>query len=174
MAAPLTLNQIVAQTRNVVAEVIASGGVLSPENELLQIELEKALPIKIDQYAYLMQALESEAEHFKAVAKEFEDLAAGCEKTYEFLKERIKNGAVALKLNEVQGHNFKFVISDSNPSVEINNEDLIPEAFKKTKTTVSIDKKLIAEELKLGMPVAGASLKYGKSIRISKNRKAGA
>ena len=62
----------------------------------------------------------------------------------------------------------RFLLSTRNndPSTIIDDETLIPDTFKNTKVTESVDKTAIKEAIKLGKDVPGAHLQPSKSITI--------
>ena len=64
---------------------------------------------------------------------------------------------------EAGTHTFK---TRKSTSVLIENENLIPSYYFKSKTTESLDKKQIANDLKYGTYVAGASLQTNLNLKI--------
>lgn len=71
-----------------------------------------------------------------------------------------------MDLKKVQGNLFTVTIQKNPQSVNILNEDLIPEKFKITKTTTSIDRRELLAALKEGQAVEGAEIKQTESLRI--------
>ena len=69
-------------------------------------------------------------------------------------------------LDKVETPLFKVSIQNNPPSVNILDEDLIPEQYKKTVTTTSLVKNDILKALKEGQVIeGGAELKQGKSLK---------
>jgi hypothetical protein len=54
-----------------------------------------------------------------------------------------------LNLKSMDFINQKVTLKNNPPSVKINDEELIPEKFKKEKVTISIDKTLIKSAIQL-------------------------
>jgi len=55
---------------------------------------------------------------------------------------------------------------NSAASVTITDEGAVPDAFKRAVTEVKIDRKAIADAIKAGQEVPGATAEYGKHLRI--------
>lgn len=174
MAATQTLPQLMALSREVFDAIIENQGALTPEIEAALAHVETNLPEKIDSYAFILDRLEMEEVYWKEKAEKYARIAKGCSSTMSFLKDRIKQVALENGKTELLGHDNKFTLVNSKPSVEINNEELIEAIYKKEVVTYKIDKKKIEEDLKLGLPVAGASLRETKALRLTANKKVGA
>jgi hypothetical protein len=69
-----------------------------------------------------------------------------------------------MEIDKIKTPLFTVSLQKNPPSVEIVNEDLIPEQFKKVTYTVA--KKDILEALKNGQVIEGAEIKQTKSLRI--------
>ena len=69
-------------------------------------------------------------------------------------------------INEISCVNFVVKLKKCPVSVDILNEDSIPDDYKKTKSVVSIDKIKIREEILAGVIVPGASLKQNNRLEI--------
>lgn len=63
---------------------------------------------------------------------------------------------------------FSFNIQNNTPSIEIKNEDLIPDAYKTVETTIKIDKKQLLKDIKDGLEIDNniAEIKQSSSLRI--------
>lgn len=59
---------------------------------------------------------------------------------------------------EIKDPILSIKVQDNPPSVVVENEDVIPEAYKKSKTVVSVDKTLIKNALKAGEEIEGVNL----------------
>lgn len=124
----------------------------------LQIEREE----KIENIVLWYKNLLSDAEAYKAEKEAF----AAKEKA-------VKNKAESLKNyldSALKGQKFKTVKAEvtyrKSTSVEIIDEEKIPEQYLRTVTTVSPDKTEIAKLLKVGELVEGAVLKENSNIQI--------
>lgn len=89
------------------------------------------------------------------------------EQTEEEMKEAIKMGMEQLNLKSLDFINQKVTLKNNPPSVKINDEELIPEKFKKEKVSIVIDKTAIKKAIQDGEEVIGAELVVGKTLLIT-------
>lgn len=118
---------------------------------------------KIDNTVCYLKNTEAMIEAYKAEEKRL----AECRKILENKADRIRNFLsyfleIGKKLETIH---FKISWRKST-SVNIINEELIGEEFKKEKITVSLDKKAIGDKLKAGEIVAGAELEEKQNLQI--------
>jgi len=165
-----TLNSLMAAQHELLEALVASDGELSAEMESKLAQLEVSVPAKLDSYYLIMERLDSEAAYFKSRAEEFAMAAKQMGSAKERLKDNLKFHMQSNALKELAGVDYKFTLSNSKPSVLIHNEELIPKEYCKEVVMVKIDKDKIREDLSLGVPVAGASLVEGVSLRSSINK----
>ena len=89
-------------------------------------------------------------------------------KSYENIEESMKQQIMlwmdALGLKSMDFINQKVTLKNNPPAVKINDEELIPEKFKKEKVTISIDKTKIKSAIQLGEDVPWAELTVSKSL----------
>lgn len=79
------------------------------------------------------------------------------------LRDYLLTNMEASGITKIECPYFTASIRKGSESVEILNEDQIPDEFMKTKVTVTADKKAIADAIKSGVEVAGAVLARGKN-----------
>lgn len=89
------------------------------------------------------------------------------EQTEEEMKEAIKVWMEQLNLKSLDFINQKVTLKNNPPSVKINDEELIPDKFKKEKISITIDKTAIKKAIQDGEEVIGAELVVGKSLVIT-------
>lgn len=134
--------------------------------EIIDVEkfdsLQMDYKVKIENIALWYKNLLSDADQF---AKE-KDAFADKEK-------RVKNKAESLKKyldSSLHGTKFNTTTVDisyrKSSSVEISDIDQLPEAYRKSVTTVSADKTELAKVLKSGVEVTGAALVEHQNIQI--------
>ena len=129
-------------------------------------QIEDNIELKAESMAKLIKGIDGEV----TVLKEEENRLAKRRKALEnkqsniklYLEEQLK----FIGLDKVKTPLFTVALQNNPPSVNILNEDLIPEQYKKTITTTSIVKKDILDALKEGQVIEGAELKQSKSLRI--------
>ncbi len=72
---------------------------------------------------------------------------------------------------EILGIDWRVCVQKSKPKLIIENEDDVPDAYKRAVTTYVIDKEALRQDLELGVPVAGARLESDGALRIRPNVK---
>ncbi len=165
-----SLREILEVASNIENMLVESQGEITSEIEAALAIKDINLPAKVDSYGFVMDRMASVADFYKQKAKFFERLAKAADSVVERCEDNLKASMQTLRVDEILGNDIRFKLQKSNPSVVINNEDLVDKIYKNEKITVSIDKKRIAEDLKIGVPVAGAHLEQGFSLRKSANR----
>lgn len=150
-------------------ELIAStGGELTPVLEAWLDEVEKNLQTKVDQYKFFQDELKSEIQRLKAEATELSTAARSLERVEDALKSRIKDAMIKLGVTEMRGQSYRFKLSDSAPSLIIDDETRIPGAM--TLVKIEPDKALIKSELLAGTVVPGARLQASHQLRTYVNK----
>ena len=132
-------------------------------NAIWDIQLQKAKAlIDVQQAeAKLYDTVEYKDLEFKrGVLRQFESVE-------EDMKQQILLGMDALGLKSIEFINQKVTLKNNPPSVKINDEELIPDKFKKEKVSITIDKTAIKKAIQDGEEVIGAELVVGKSLVIT-------
>ncbi len=160
-----TMKDIVIFTSMLEQMLLENGGEIT-EDILPYLKVKEIdLPEKVDSTDFIIERMKFISKFYSDKADVYQKLSQAADKIVEYRGEGIKDAMIELGVKELKGHDVKFVLQNSPPSVEINNEELIDEAYKETKTIVSINKKKISEDLKIGVPVAGAQLKQSQHVR---------
>lgn len=132
-------------------------------NAIWDIQLQKAKAlIDVQQAeAKLYDTVEYKDLEFKRwVLRQYESVE-------EDMKQQILLGMDALGLKSMEFINQKVTLKNNPPSVKINDEELIPDKFKKEKVSITIDKTAIKKAIQDGEEVIGAELVVGKSLVIT-------
>ena len=166
-----SLSLIVSQVADLENQLIESGGLITEEIENALAIRDTHLPEKIDSYAAVIERFDLVEEHYKNKAAFYLGLAKSAGSVVERCKENLKASMKELGVSELIGNDVKYKLSPSNPTVLIASDDAIEGSYKITETVVKIDKKKIAEDLKLGVPVVGARLQETFRLTKSANRK---
>ena len=117
---------------------------------------------KLENIALWYKNLQSEAEALKAEEKAFADRRKSAESKAESLKRYLDSALNGQKFNTT-----KVAISyRKSTSVDVQDIEKLPEAYRKTVTTVSADKTAISAALKAGELVDGATLVEKNNISI--------
>ena len=82
-------------------------------------------------------------------------------------KTNIVNSMLQIGLKSVEFINQKFTLKKSPWSLKINDEELIPQEFKKEKVEIIIDKKAIKEKISNGEDIAGCEIVYSHNLVIT-------
>jgi len=145
--------------------LIESGGEITPEIEALLVVKDLHLPEKIDSYAMVTDRMDAVAQFYKLKADMFLRMAKSAESVIDRCEANIKAAMTAMATDEIKGNDIRYKLQKSPPACEIPDENLIDAGYKITQTITKVDKKRITEDLKLGVPVLGAKLTYGTSLR---------
>ena len=164
----LSLYTIETEHLQMADALIENGGELSPEMETMLLINKEQLQVKAAGYAFVIKDKDAEIE---AIDKEIERLN-GLKKVRENAKQRlkdaIKNAMQLYGVDKIESNTITITLAKVAPSVSIEDEDLIPILYKKSEVKTSILKREIANDLKAGCNVPGASLiTDNKSLRIS-------
>ena len=114
-----------------------------------------------------------EAEERLRKTPEWKDLEEKRElvKSYENIEEDMKAQIMlwmdAMGLKSMDFINQKVTLKSNPPAVKINDEELIPDKFKKEKVSITIDKTAIKKAIQDGEEVMGAELTVSKSLVIT-------
>ena len=164
-----TLITLVSEASAIQQVLLETGGEITPEIEQRIQATEINLPAKVDSYALLIERMQHDAEFYGLQATRLLKMVRAMESVVTRCKQNIKLAMDELKTTELVGHEMKFKLVKSPPSVIIEDSAKIPAAYKVTETTTRDDKKMISEDLKMGVTVPGARLESGTSLRTYLN-----
>lgn len=150
-------------------QIIESEGELTPELEAALTVSEKSLIEKSDSYKYVMDDLNKYAELLKEKEDQVKKARQALENFSDKLKNNIKQAMIAYDKSEIHGSDYVFKLSNSKPSLVID-EKILPKHFKHQVVTENIDKEKIMEEIKLTGFVDGCELKETKALKITINK----
>lgn len=144
------------------------------EGELTQEEIseqgnELALALQNKSVSIIGYArnMESLIEAMKLEEKRISDNRKAIESRYDRFKEYVKTNMEELGLEKIQNELGTLAVRKNPASVEVYDEMLIADEYKKKKVTVTIDKTAIKEAIKSGINVQGAILVEDKTgLRI--------
>lgn len=160
-----SLRDLVLKAAEIENLIIDAGGELTPEIESQLMVVDEKLPQKIDGYAEILARMGLLQEHYKKKSKEMSLIAKACEKIGDFLTKNIKEAMERMGSKELLGDDVKFRLQNSQASVIIESEDLIPANYKTVTQVVSVDKSRVKIDLEHGVPVPGARLVQGTHIK---------
>lgn len=127
-----------------------------------------AIKEKSESIAGLIRWCEGLAEMRKAEAKRMTDGAKRFENKASWLRSYLLQHMRAMELPKIETGRFTIAVRQNPPAVEVLEEMLIPQEFKRVVQEVVIDKRGILEHLKTtGEVPAGVEIRRGESLRIS-------
>jgi len=149
-----------------IAEVLQeNGGELTGELETALVINKEELQVKAANYGYVIKGLLDDNESIDAEIERLTALKKASEKTIDRLKFAVSSAMNMYGIKEIKLNNIKINFRASK-SVEIENESLIPAAYKSCKEVWSVSKKSIGDDLKAGIKVPGAVLFEDKKLQI--------
>ena len=116
--------------------------------------------------AKFLRNLEATAEAIKEAEADMAKRRRAFESRVKWLKSYLKDSMENTGITKIECPFFKLSIQKNPVSVEVFDENLIPEQFKEAVTTWKIDKNAIKDALKNGETVAGAMLLNGTRLAI--------
>jgi len=139
------------------------------DNETLEKALDEItdnIQMKAENMAKLIKSIEGNINALKDEEKRLQAKRKALENKVVNIKEYLENQLKAMGLKKVQGNLFTVSIQKNPQSVNILNEDLIPEKFKEVVTTTKIDRRELLLALKEGQEIEGVEIKQTESLRI--------
>lgn len=166
----LKLAEFISQAAAIERALIESGGEIGPnlEKELLEIDLSKREAI--DGVQLTLDRLESVGDYWKARAESYARIATSIEQSARKLKNHVKTLMAASGEHELLGLEWRLKLCAAKPKMVVD-ESVLPKEYFKEKVTLVPDKSRIEEDLKLGVPVPGASLEAVHTLRTYPNKK---
>lgn len=159
------LTEYISRSAEIEQKLIESDGLITPEIENLLMVKDFKLPTEVDKGFNLVLKLEASADYYRKLADKFAKLYAGCNIAIDRIKTNVKTAMIENNINELSGEMAKFNLRPTNPSLKIDNKDVIPPEYRDIiPATEEINKKRILQDLKLGVPVEGCSLTENKAL----------
>ena len=126
--------------------------------------IDDEIDTKAENIAKVIKSIESDVAGLKGEEKRLADRRKGLENRIDNLKKYIEGSMRAVGKEKIRGKVFTLGIQRNAPSVDVIDEDVIPEQYFKTKKELS--KKDVLVALKKGEEVPGAAIKQTESLRI--------
>jgi hypothetical protein len=140
-------------------------GELTPDLENELVINQNELQIKAESYAYAIKSLEGDVSIIDEEIKRLRALKEAKSNAIERMKEAVENAFQIYGITEVKSPTLKLSLRRSE-SVEVINQDQLPDAFVKAKTTSPPDKVAIKDAIKSGLTVEGAVIIENFSLQI--------
>jgi hypothetical protein len=156
----------IEQNYNQLAEqLIDNDGELTPElSEQLAIT-EEQLQNKSVAYSFVIKEMDADVDIIDAEIKRLQNLKKQREKASDYLKERIKHAMDTFQIEEIKTPLVKINFRKSE-TVEVDDVNQLPAAFKVVKVTEQADKAAIKAAIKDGVEVTGCRIETHRNLQI--------
>lgn len=124
-----------------------------------------AIEDKLENIGKVIRNLDGEIEMLKNEETRLADKRKALETNKKRLKAYVEDQLTITGKDKVKAGLFSFSMQNNPPSVNILDEEGIPEIYR-VEQKPRIDKKLLLSDLKNGNEINGAELKQGRSLRI--------
>ncbi len=132
--------------------------------EMALNQVEEDINQKAENMAKLVKSIEADVEVIKAEEQRLSTRRKALENKKDNMKQYLEMQLNTAKIEKIKTPVFTIAIQNNPPSVELVDENLIPQSYKSYE--VKIDKKSILSALKEGQAIPGADIKRTKSLRI--------
>jgi hypothetical protein len=161
----ISIYQIEQSYNQLAEELIENGGELTPElSEQLAIT-EEQLQNKSVAYSFVIKQMDADIDIIDAEIKRLQAAKKQREKASEYLKDRIKHAMDLFSIEEIKTPLVKINFRKSE-SVEVDDVNALPYAYKTVKVVETADKVAIKEAIKNGADIIGCRLVANKNLQI--------
>lgn len=129
-------------------------------------QVEDNINSKAENMAKLIRSIDGDIETLKMEEKRLAERRRALENKQKNIKMYLEMQLKAMEIDKVKTPLFTVAMQKNPPSVNILDEESIPEEFKKTVVTTTVVKKDLLAALKEGREIEGAEIKQTKSLRI--------
>lgn len=129
--------------------------------------VESELSDKAENIARLVKNIEANAEVIKAEETRLAKKRKTLENKKDWFKSYLENQLKTIGKEKIEGQLFTVRLQKNPPSVNVLNEDKIPDKYWKVVTERNLDRKSLLADLKAEIKIEGAEIKQEKSLRIS-------
>lgn len=139
-----------------------------PEEMLVEAldEIKEEFTAKADNVVRFIKSIEGDCETLKKEEKRLSEKRKALENKANRMKQYLEDNMRLTGNTKFKTAFYSYNIQANPPSVDISNEDLIPDTYKTVETITKIDKKQLLADIKSGLEIEGASLKQGSSLRV--------
>lgn len=167
------LQAIISDSRFYADEIekrlIESGGEITKELEDVISYRDynlKELEANVDITALALDRVDLLIEYYNQQIEALRGILYGLNKVEVRLKNNLESALQANNLTQISGDLKTITLRRNPPKVDIFNENVIPEDYKKIVVTTDINKMQISHDLKDGKEIPGCRLIQGNSIKI--------
>jgi hypothetical protein len=162
----MNLYQINSEYEQILNQLYDDDGMIN-ENAMVQLEQnELVMEKKAIAIACYIKNMDAEREAIEQAKKAMAEREKRFKKRIEYLEDYLLSGMEKRGINHISCAYFDIKLKKCPPSVDIIDEDLLPEEYKRVKIETLPDKIKIKEEMQMGVVIPGASLKTGMRLDI--------
>jgi len=161
----LTIYQIEQNYNQLAEQLIDNDGELTTELAEQLAITEEQLQNKSVAYSFVIKQMDADIDTIDAEIKRLQAAKKQREKATEYLKDRIKHAMELFQIEEIKTPLVKINFRKSE-TVEVDDVNALPAAFKVVKVTEQADKAAIRAALKDGLKVAGCSIATHRNLQI--------
>jgi hypothetical protein len=161
----ISIYQIEQSYNQLAEQLIDNDGELTPElSEQLAIT-EEQLQNKSVAYSFVIKQMDADIDTIDAEIKRLQAAKKQREKASDCLKDRIKHAMDTFQIEEIKTPLVKINFRKSE-SVEVEDVNSLPAAYKVVKVTEQADKAAIKAALKDGVDIIGCSIATHRNLQI--------
>jgi hypothetical protein len=123
---------------------------------------------KVDAVAGYLAQCEAQQAAAKAEIERLRQRQALWETREERVRKYTQDVMERYELKKLEGHTATFMLRAAPPSVVITDEAAVPDEFKRTTVSITVDKRAIKKAIDEGRDVDGADLSMGKQTLVRK------
>lgn len=127
--------------------------------------IDEEFNVKVENIAKLIRSMKVDVEGIKNEIKRLQDRKSVLENKVEALNRYTYDQMNSMEKKKIQGKLFTLSIQKNPKQVIVRDSTLIPEKYLIPQEP-KIDKKLILQDIKIGMKVNGIDIKQNESLRI--------
>jgi len=143
--------------------IMENGGEVTDETERLLDEGQASLKAKGIGIVHYYLNLDGDVDTIDKEMARLQMLKKGKVARSDWAKGYLKDNMERTRTTKIEAPTFTLTIAKNPPSVEVYNEEEIPEEYVEIRSTTYVDKKTILRDLKAGKEVSGARLVTGKT-----------
>lgn len=154
-----TLLTLAHQSDSIMQEIVETGEI-KPEQEAALAALAK----KVDACEAVRMAFAAHVSRFDQHIKLLQEYRDRVRRGQEAFDDYVTHCVREAPGQALEGELLRYALQLNNPSVVVENEELVPKEYMREKVTVSLDKKAVLEDLKSGSPVPGCRMERSQRL----------
>lgn len=148
-------------------QILENDGMLTPEMERALDLTQGEIKEKVDRYYLFTKSLEAKSTYFKDMENQWKRARQAMENLADGLKNRMKLAMKMKGTTEMEGINFRYILSSGKSKLMIEDESQVPETYWKTRTIEEryLDKEALEADILLGASIPGVRVEPVQQLR---------